>query len=68
MQHSVKSIFEVEYLREYESIFETALAHESVDPGVLFDEKTRSRKSREPVLLRNTDVFFISLRIQNLTS
>jgi hypothetical protein len=31
------TIFEVEYLREYESIFETALAHELVNPGVLFD-------------------------------
>jgi hypothetical protein len=31
--------FVVEYLREYESIFETALAHESVDPAVLFDKK-----------------------------
>jgi hypothetical protein len=29
----------VAYLREYESIFETALAHASVDPWVLFDEK-----------------------------
>jgi hypothetical protein len=34
----MESIFEVEYLRK--SIFETALAHESVDPGLLFDEKT----------------------------
>jgi hypothetical protein len=32
-------IFVVEYLHEYKSIFETALAHESVDPVVLFDEK-----------------------------
>jgi hypothetical protein len=29
----------VEYLCEYESIFKTALAHESGDPGVQFDEK-----------------------------
>jgi hypothetical protein len=27
------------WLREYESIFETALAHESEDPGVQFDKK-----------------------------
>jgi hypothetical protein len=33
------AIFVVEYLREYESIFETALAHESVGLGVLFDVK-----------------------------
>jgi hypothetical protein len=36
MQHSPESIFVAEYLREYESIFEIALAHES---GVLFDKK-----------------------------
>jgi hypothetical protein len=47
MQHSTESIFVFEYLREYESKFETALAHESVGPRVLFDEKTRDRKSRE---------------------
>jgi hypothetical protein len=29
----------VDYLLDYESIFETALAQDSVDPGVLFDEK-----------------------------
>jgi hypothetical protein len=29
----------IEYLREYEFIFKTALAHESGDPGVLFAEK-----------------------------
>jgi hypothetical protein len=29
----------VEYLRQYASIFETALVHESGDPGVQFDEK-----------------------------
>jgi hypothetical protein len=39
MHHWAESIFKVDYLREYESIFETALAHESADPGVLFDEK-----------------------------
>jgi hypothetical protein len=31
------AIFVVEYLREYKSMFETTLAHESVDPGVLFE-------------------------------
>jgi hypothetical protein len=40
MQRSAESIFVVEYLREYESIIETALVHESVDPRALFDEKT----------------------------
>jgi hypothetical protein len=35
---------EVEYLREFESVFETALSHESVDPEVLFDEKNKRSK------------------------
>jgi hypothetical protein len=39
MQHSEELIFLIEYLRKYEFIFETALAHESGDPGVLIDEK-----------------------------
>jgi hypothetical protein len=39
MRHSVKSNLIIEYLREYEFIFETALAHESGDPGILFAEK-----------------------------
>jgi hypothetical protein len=54
MHHCAESIFKVDYLREYESIFETALAHESVDPGVLFNEKTRGRKSRATVPLNTT--------------
>jgi hypothetical protein len=52
MQHIFESIFVVEYLREYESLFKTALAHESVDLGILVDEKTRDRKSRETVPLK----------------
>jgi hypothetical protein len=44
-------IFIVEYLREYESIIKTALAPESVDRGVMFDEKTRGRKSHETLPL-----------------
>jgi hypothetical protein len=43
----------IEYLREYESILKTALAHESGDPGVAFNEKTKGRKSRETVSLIN---------------
>jgi hypothetical protein len=39
MRHSAESIFIIEYLREYEFIFETALAQESGGPGVLIDEK-----------------------------
>jgi hypothetical protein len=55
MRHSAKSIFFVEsnkLLREFESIFKTALAHESGDPGLVpFDEKTKGGKSRETVPL-----------------
>jgi hypothetical protein len=43
MRHSAESIFIIEYLREYEFIFETALAHESGGSGVLIDEKTEGR-------------------------
>jgi hypothetical protein len=46
------AIFVVEYLREYKSIFETALAHESLDSGVLFDETISGRKSRKTAPLR----------------
>jgi hypothetical protein len=34
----------MEYLREYEFIFKTALAHESGGPGVLIDEKNWGSK------------------------
>jgi hypothetical protein len=44
MPHSAESILIIEYLREYEFIFETALAHESSSPGVLIDEKIRGSK------------------------
>jgi hypothetical protein len=44
MYHCAESILKVDYFREYEFIFETALAHESVDPGVLFDEKNQRSK------------------------
>jgi hypothetical protein len=51
MQHSAESIFIIEYLCKYEFIFKTALAHESWGPGVLIDEKTEGRKSRDTVPL-----------------
>jgi hypothetical protein len=38
MLHSTESIVVVEYRREYESIFDSALANKSMNPGVLFDE------------------------------
>jgi hypothetical protein len=39
----------IEYLREYEFIFETVIAYESEDLRILFAEKTEGRKSRETV-------------------
>jgi hypothetical protein len=50
MRHSAESNL-VEYLREFESIGKTVLAHESGDPGLQFNEKTEGRKSRETVPL-----------------
>jgi hypothetical protein len=50
MRHSAESNSKIEYLREYEFIFKTALAHESGDQGVL-PKKTEGRKSRETVPL-----------------
>jgi hypothetical protein len=44
MLHCTESIFIIEYLRKYEFIFKTALAHESEDPGVLMDEKNCGSK------------------------
>jgi hypothetical protein len=41
----------IELLRQFESIFKPALAHESGDPGVPFKEKTEGRKSCETVPL-----------------
>jgi hypothetical protein len=46
MRHSAESIIfvesnRIEYLLEFESIFKTTLAHESGDPGVLFNKKPR---------------------------
>jgi hypothetical protein len=43
--HSAESIFVVEYFRESESLFETALAQESVGQGVLFDEQITEVKN-----------------------
>jgi hypothetical protein len=40
------------YLGEFESEFKKALARESGAQGVLFDEKTEGRKSRDNVPLR----------------
>jgi hypothetical protein len=41
MRHGAESNLKIEYLREYEFICKTALAHESGVPGVLFAEKNR---------------------------
>jgi hypothetical protein len=52
MQHSAESIFAVEYLCKFESIFEISSDNESVDSGISFDgEKGRGRQSRETVPL-----------------
>jgi hypothetical protein len=39
MLHSAESNLIIKYLREYEFIFKTALAHESGDLGELFAKK-----------------------------
>jgi hypothetical protein len=52
MRHSAELNSKIEYLREHEFIFKTALAHESGDQGALFAEKTKGRKYRETVPLR----------------
>jgi hypothetical protein len=39
MRHNAESIFVIIYVREYESIFETASACEPGDQGVLYAEK-----------------------------
>jgi hypothetical protein len=36
-QHGVDIRSRIEFLREFESIFKTALAHESGDPGIPFN-------------------------------
>jgi hypothetical protein len=41
----------IKFLREFESIFKTALAHESGKPGTLFNEKNKGKKSCESVPL-----------------
>jgi hypothetical protein len=46
MRHIPESNLKIEYLREYEFIFETALAHESGDPSNVCRKKTEGRKSR----------------------
>jgi hypothetical protein len=45
------------YVREYESIFETAWAHELGDQGYWWTKKTGGRKSREAVPFRQEQVF-----------
>jgi hypothetical protein len=67
MWHIVESIFIMEYLHEYEFIFETALAHGSGGPGVLIDEKTEGRKSRETVLLGQDQTIFPTFHTQYTT-
>jgi hypothetical protein len=61
VQYSAESIFVV----EYKYILETALAHESVHPGELFDKKTRGRISRETVPLINYSKWLVILKKAN---
>jgi hypothetical protein len=60
MHHCAELIFKVDYL--HESVFQTVLTHESVDPGVLFDEKTRGWKSRATVPLKYTTLLLASFK------
>jgi hypothetical protein len=63
MPHCAESILKIEYLREYEFIFKTALAHESGDLGVLLAEKNEGRKSRETVPLSAFGPYILHLFI-----
>jgi hypothetical protein len=54
MRHCAELIFVVEYLREFEYICKTVLAHESWDPGVQVNEKTEGGKSCETVPLNTS--------------
>jgi hypothetical protein len=49
MRHNAESNFIIEYLHEFEFIFETALVNESGGTGVFFAEKTEGRKTCETV-------------------
>jgi hypothetical protein len=51
MWHRMMAIFVIKYLREYESILETASAFEAGNMGVLFAEKKGS-KSFETLSLK----------------
>jgi biotin synthase-like enzyme len=49
MQHRAESNLKIEYLREYEFIFETALAHKSGAQVYCLPKKPEGPKSRETV-------------------
>jgi hypothetical protein len=51
MWHTAGSCFVIEYLLDYESIFETTIVRKSRDSGVLFAQKTKDRKSGDTVTL-----------------
>jgi hypothetical protein len=53
MRHSAESN-RIEFLREFESKFKTALAHESGPTGLPFNTKIEGRKFRETVPLKTT--------------
>jgi hypothetical protein len=70
MMHSAESIFVFEYLCEYESIFETALAHESVDSGVLLFGRTYKTSPHKTSPRQNVSIHNVSVteRLHNKTS
>jgi hypothetical protein len=58
LQQKSKSIFVIEYLHEYESIIEMALAQDSWDPEVAFAEKkTDGQKNRDRIPLSKIRFF-----------
>jgi hypothetical protein len=71
MRHFTKSIFSIKLLRQFESVFKTALAHLSGDPGVPLKEKSEGQKSGETVPLKiakksKLENKFIYLLIKNI--
>jgi hypothetical protein len=51
MRHRAESNLKIEYPREDEFVFKTALDHESGTQGYCLPKKTEGRKSRESVPL-----------------
>jgi hypothetical protein len=56
----------IEHIGEFEEEFKKALAHELVAQGVLFDEKTKGRKSRDSVPLKRLKPFIILILLHTV--